>query len=904
MSELAVTLFARVGVELDRQELTEFRTHKVRALLVLLASEPQTPQRRERLMELLWPGMPESSARQNLRQVLFHLRRAIPDLDPVSGTTAVPALLSDRQTIRLNPAAAISTDTVRFDALLAQVRQHSHVDLFTCPICYERLNTAVALYTGDFLADFYLDDSNEFEDWAAARRQVYQREVLDALETLTTMAMRRQAYAVAQGCAERQLALDNLRESAYRQLMEILALNGSRSEALALYDTCRRTLAEELGMAPTARTTELAERIRAGESHLAVEQLPGGTITFLFTDVAGSTRLWQQHPQQMAVALREHDRILRQAIEEQGGYVFKTAGDAFYGAFQTAPAALAAALAAQRGLAAAEWPEGMPALQARMGLHSGAADEREGDYFGPALNRVARLMSVGQGGQVLVSSATAYLLRDNPPEGVSLRDLGRHRLKDLPEPETIFQLVAPGLADQFAPLQTGLDRKVVLPVKATPFLGRERELKEATALLSRPEVRLLTLTGVGGTGKTRLALQMAAVLADSFADGTIFVDLSPVSDWTRVADTILAALDTPARSEEAPESMLESYLGDRALLLVLDNFEQVIAAATLVGNLLHAAPRLTIVVTSRERLNIYGEVIYAVPPLGLPDPGTAVSLESAARSEAVALFVSRARAARQDFVLDEANVDDVIELCRRLDGLPLAIELAAARSRLFTPAVLLQRLQQMLGTTSGGLRDLPQRQQTLRGAIGWSYDLLSADEQQLFRRLAVFHGGRSLEAAETVCGPGLELAVWEGLESLFDKSLLFRVEGPFGEPRFVMLETIQEYAGAALESSGEAEVLRERPPLYFHDLVARTAPGLRGAHSRELIMRLQPEQENIRTALGWYLDGGDVEQGAAMAGSAERFLALTTMAIAKRRSGWGGPWGCRNGFQRRRARPF
>jgi len=593
-------------------------------------------------------------------------------------------------------------------------------------------------------------------------------------------------------------------------------------------------------------------------------RIPSGTITFLFTDIVGSTRLWQQYPQQMVVALREHDRILRQAIEGQDGYVFKTVGDAFYGAFQTATAALAAALAAQRGLAAAQWPEGMPALQARMGLHSGAADEREGDYFGPALNRVARLMSVAQGGQVLVSSAATYLLRDILPEGVFLRDLGQHRLKDLPEPETIFQLVAPELADQFAPLHTSLDRMVVLPVKATPFLGRERELEEAIALLSRPEVRLLTLTGVGGTGKTRLSLQMAAVLADSFADGVLFVDLSPVSDWTRVADTILAALDTPARGEEAPESALQSALREREMLLVLDNYEQVIPAAALVGSLLQAAPRLTIVVTSRERLNIYGEVTYAVPPLGLPEPGTAVSLESAAQSEAVTLFVSRAQAVNQSFVLDESNMSDVIELCRRLDGLPLAIELAAARSRLFAPAALLERLDRLLGTSSGGLRDLPQRQQTLRGAIGWSYDLLSADEQQLFRRLAVFHGGRSLEAAEAVCGRGLELEVWEGLESLFDKSLLVRAEGPFGEPRFVMLETIQEYAGAALESSGEAEALRERHAAFFYDLVARTAPGLRGAQSRQLMMILQPEQENIRAALSWCLDGGDVEQGAAM----------------------------------------
>ena len=275
MSELSVTLFARVRVDLDGQELTEFRTQKVRALLVLLAAEPQTPQRRELLMTLLWPGMPESSARQNLRQVLFHLRRAIPDLDPVSGPTAVPAVLADRQTIRLNPAAAISTDTARFDALLAQTQQHDHVDLFTCPFCYERLDAAVALYTGDFLADFYLDDSNEFEDWAAARRQAYRRAALDALETLTTMAMRRQAYVEARGYAERQLTIDNLRESAYRQLMEILALNGRRSEALALYDTCRRALAEELGMQPTARTTELAERIRAGDAHLHREPLPG-----------------------------------------------------------------------------------------------------------------------------------------------------------------------------------------------------------------------------------------------------------------------------------------------------------------------------------------------------------------------------------------------------------------------------------------------------------------------------------------------------------------------------------------------------------------------------------------------------------------------------------------------------
>src|SRR5215212_5442446 len=455
-----------------------------------------------------------------------------------------------------------------------------------------------------------------------------------------------------------------------------------------------------------------------------------GTLTFLFTDVEGSTFLWERNPEAMSKSLLRHDEILSTTIEAYDGYVFKTVGDAFYAAFPTAPKAVSAALDAQRALHHAEWEETGP-LRVRMALHTGAAEERAGDYFGPSLNRVARLLSAGHGGQVLLSLTTEELVRDELPEGVGLRDLGERRLKDLFRPEHIFQITASGLPIEFAPLLTLDARLNDLPAQPSLLVGREREVAQVCEQLRNPAVRLLTLTGPGGTGKTRLGLQAAADLMDEFEGGTFFVPLAPITDPTFVAPTIARALGLTETAEQTLEELLRDYLGERHTLLLLDNFEQVLGAAPLVTELLSAAPNLKVVTTSRILLRLYGEYEFAVPPLEVPDPGRRQSLEQVTQYEAVRLFIERARAAKADFAVTSDNAPEVAEICARLDGLPLAIELAAARIKLLSPRAMLDRLGDRLKLLIGGARNLPERQRTLRGAIEWSYELLDAGEDAL-----------------------------------------------------------------------------------------------------------------------------------------------------------------------------
>jgi predicted ATPase/class 3 adenylate cyclase len=603
--------------------------------------------------------------------------------------------------------------------------------------------------------------------------------------------------------------------------------------------------------------------------------LPTGTVTFLFTDIEGSTRLWERDASAMQSALARHDGILRSAIEEREGHVFKTLGDAFCCAFSSAPEALGAAISAQRALHDEEWEEGAM-IRVRMALHTGAVDEQGGDYFGPALNRVSRLLSAGHGGQTLLSLATQELVRDALPVDASLEDLGERRLKDLFRPERVFQVTTPDLPSDFPPLRTLENLRNNLPLQATPLVGREREVGEVCERLRQEDIRLLTLTGPGGTGKTRLALQAAADVLEDFEDGVFFVPLAAVTDPGLFYTEIAGALGLRESGDVALEDLLKEYVVHRKLLLLLDNFEQILSAVPLVGELLSAAPHLKVLATSRIPLGLYGEHDYAVPPLSVPDTKRLPPIEVLSQYEAVRLFIDRASAAKASFEITSENAPAIAEICARLDGLPLAIELAAARVRLLPPKVLLTRLANRLKLLTGGAKDLPARQRTLRGAIEWSHDLLEEGEKTLFARLAVFSGGRTLEAIEAVCDAEGDLPVdaLDGVSSLLDKSLLLREETSEEESRFVMLETIHEYAREKLEQSGEAEEVSGLHAAYFLAFAEEAEPELEGPDQASWMERLEADLDNFRAALSWLLEAGEAESALRTGGALWRFWKI------------------------------
>ena len=582
--------------------------------------------------------------------------------------------------------------------------------------------------------------------------------------------------------------------------------------------------------------------------------------TFLFTDVEGSTRLWEQHPVAMRSALARHDAILRTAIGGADGEIVKSTGDGLMAIFGEPAAAVDAGIEAQRALLAEPWPQ-LCAIRVRVGIHSGEADSRGGDFFGPAVNRTARIMAAGHGGQILLSGSTAELVRPHLPTAAALRDLGEHRLKDLGRPERLFQLTHPDLPAEFPPLSTLDLRPNNLPTQTSAFVGRDAELTAIRARLDDPGIRLVTLTGPGGTGKTRLALRAAADQIDRFTDGVFFVDLITATDGDAVLALIAIAVGLAETTERAPLDELRRKLRAQHVLLVLDNFEQVTVAGPVLVDLLADCPGLKALVTSRQALRVRGENVVSIPPLSLPaEAARATSANELSQFEAIQLFVERARSVRSDFRLTDDNASAVAEICRRLDGLPLAIELATARMNLFSPEALRDRLGSRLKLLGSGARDLPERQQTLRATIEWSYQLLEPAEQRLLELLSIFAGG-SIDAIEAVAAgldeaAGVGLDAVDGLGSLLDKSLIRQAESPAGEsmPRIVLLETIKEYATEQLDARPEyAAAARDHHARVYAE-VAAAATASAGADGDDddaavaFGVTLAPDLDNLRVA--------------------------------------------------------
>jgi predicted ATPase/class 3 adenylate cyclase len=585
-------------------------------------------------------------------------------------------------------------------------------------------------------------------------------------------------------------------------------------------------------------------------------ELPSGTVTFLLSDVEGSTDLWEVAPEAMRGALARHDALFDEAVRRHGGVHIRPRGegDSRFAVFTSAPDAVAAAVAVQRAFAAEPWPTPRP-IDVRIGIHTGETELRDGDYYGSEVNRCARLRGIGHGGQTLLSEATSELVRGRLSSDASLLDLGRHRLKGLAQPERVFQVVAPGLARDFPALSSLDAHPNNLLIPPTRLVGREREVQTVRSLCLRRDVRLVTVTGPGGIGKTRLGLQVAAELMGQYPDGVFFVDLAPISEPDLVISTIAHVLGLREAGGRPLRETVTAYLHEKRLLLLLDNFEQLLLAAPLVADLLAACPRLAVLVTSRAVLHLRGEREFAVPPLALPEATHAASVEAVGGFAAIALFVQRAVEARADFVLTRENAPSVAEICRRLDGLPLALELAAARLRVLSPEALLRRLERRLPLLTGGARDLPARQRGLRDTIAWSHGLLDEDERRLFRRLAVFVGGWTVGAAEAVCAPGnLNVNVLDCLESLASKSLIRRSEVCEGEPRFGMLETIREYALEELDASGEAARIRDSHAEFCLSLAEIARPELISRRQVAWRSRLEAEHDNMRAALAWSLE--------------------------------------------------
>jgi predicted ATPase/class 3 adenylate cyclase len=593
----------------------------------------------------------------------------------------------------------------------------------------------------------------------------------------------------------------------------------------------------------------------------AVAELPAGTVTFLFTDVEGSTRLWEEHPDAMKPAMARHDAIVRVAIEGHAGHVVKTTGDGVHAVFAVAPNALAAAIDAQLALARTTGPCGP--LRVRMGLHSGTAELRDGDYFGSAVNRAARLMSVAHGGQVVCSQATEELVAEDLSGEVTTRDLGVHRLRDLASPVHVWQVVHRELESEFPALNSLDAFGGNLPVQVTSFVGRDNDVSAIVNALGVS--RVVTLTGTGGVGKTRLAIQAAAEIVDRFPDGAWLCELAGAGDGDDAMLVIAETLGVTQRAGMTLDESIVDALAPKHLLVVFDNCEHVLDATSgLISGLLRRCPSVRVLATSREGLGVPGEQVWPVRPLAVPEPTADPAAMRATPS--VWLFAERAHEARPSFVLDDTNVHPVSDICRRVDGIPLAIELAAARVVALSPHDIAAKLDERFRLLRGGRRTTMERHQTIRATVEWSYSLLDTRDRLVFERLSVFMGGFDVSAAEGVAADA-EVEAWDvvdALTSLVAKSMVVADEEPSGAVRYSMLETLRQYALERLAEHGDAALIYRRHAELFAEFAEQLGPELMGRNELVWRERLRPELDNLRSAVAWALDS-DVDTDGELA---------------------------------------
>jgi predicted ATPase/class 3 adenylate cyclase len=757
-------------------------------------------------------------------------------------------------------------DAFRFDRLVGEWRRALAEG--DAALAADKLQVALALWRGAAFGDL--------SDWPVARLEAQRLEEarLGAVEDLAEALLALGRTQDALGRLETHVAEHPLRERPWGQMMLALYRLGRQSDALRAFHRVRRILDEELGVEPIPELRQLSEQILRQSPHLAAPADPEGTtpahrrtgdiVVFLFTDIEAGTRRREEVQEAMATDLARHDAMLLGAVEAHGGEVFSHTDDRFCIAFPTVPAALETAVTVQRGLLQTTWVSPAP-LRVRMAVHAGAAERRAGNWFGPTLTRTARLLGTASGGQVVCSHVAAELGQDDLAAGTGLIDLGEHQLADLARPERVYQVTHPSLPSDFPPLRSLDARRHNLPVALTSFVGRERELGEVVSLLTTS--RLLTLAGTGGTGKTRLALQAAAGALGRFPDGVWFVEFAPVRNPDVVATEVVTALGLLPSSLDQPDESLEwrlcNHLEGRRLLLILDNCEHVVeAAARLAQSVLTRCPDVTVLATSREVLGVPGEVVWKVPPLSMP-PDKAASVEELAGSDAVTLFCERARVAQPGFGLSDANAAAVGRICRRLDGIPLGLELAAGKIRVLGAHQVAERLDDRFRLLTGGSRTAVPCHKTLRAAMDWSYTLLPTPEQVVLRRLSVFHGTFTLAAVEAVVGTvppeptaGASFEVLDLLTRLVDKSMV-SVSSEEPEVRFGLLETVREYARQKLAEAGEVDDLRTRHRDFFLSLADSWAAKSNYWNWWRWLRRISADHDNFAAALEWSSARGD-----------------------------------------------